>query len=68
MTASGSADLWVPEYVLNLCFNKEAFNPLASKTYQQQLKPFEITYGSGAVVGTQATDAASLGGLTVSSE
>lgn len=59
--------MWTPEFVLNTCLD-QSFNPLASSTYQQTLTPFEITYGSGAVVGSVGTDTVSLGGLSVAKQ
>ena len=57
---TGSSDLWVPNQpITNL--GGGYFNPLASSTYKATLTPFEVTYGSGAVVGTLASDRVSFG-------
>ncbi|KAL8292281.1 hypothetical protein RQP46_001747 [Phenoliferia psychrophenolica] len=60
---TGSSDLWVPGMV-NACV-QESFNGLSSSTYSNTFAPFEIVYGSGAVVGTVAVDTVTVAGLTV---
>ncbi|KZO97330.1 aspartic protease [Calocera viscosa TUFC12733] len=67
---TGSADLWVP----TICGNCQTglpqsyFHAEKSSTYNQTMKPFEITYGSGEVAGTIAQDTAALYGLRVNSQ
>ncbi|KAL8276487.1 hypothetical protein RQP46_011088 [Phenoliferia psychrophenolica] len=62
---TGSA--WLPG-VVNGCVQESSYNSLASSTYKPKFAPFEITYGSGAVVGTVASDTVTVGGLTVENQ
>jgi len=64
---TGSADLWVPTICVD-CIGEATFDPLLSSTYHQELSPFEITYGSGAVVGTLGQDTVTVAGLTSPSQ
>ncbi|ETW80500.1 hypothetical protein HETIRDRAFT_440362 [Heterobasidion irregulare TC 32-1] len=60
---TGSADLWVPVNCTSC--NGRSFDPAQSSTYTNTNQPFSITYGSGAVSGTLATDVVSIAGFTV---
>ena len=52
---TGSSDLWVGS----------SFNPTASSTFTRSDREVGITYGSGNVNGTFATDTVTMGGFTV---
>ncbi|KAL8276492.1 hypothetical protein RQP46_011093 [Phenoliferia psychrophenolica] len=60
---TGSSDLWVPDLASGCV--QEGFEPLSSSTYANTFVPFEIVYGSGAVLGTVANDTVVVAGLTV---
>ncbi|KII92250.1 hypothetical protein PLICRDRAFT_154633 [Plicaturopsis crispa FD-325 SS-3] len=60
---TGSADLWVPVGCMK-CDNNQ-FSAKNSTTYRNTGSKFGITYGSGQVSGTLATDKVDIGGLTV---
>ncbi|TFY72126.1 hypothetical protein EVG20_g882 [Dentipellis fragilis] len=63
---TGSADLWVPVNCRNC--NGHQFDPARSSTYRNNNQGFAVTYGSGQVSGTLATEVVSIGGLTVESQ
>ncbi|KAF5321503.1 hypothetical protein D9619_001405 [Psilocybe cf. subviscida] len=64
---TGSADLWLPSGC-TMCSNKQ-FNKGQSSTYMEENgKTFEVTYGSGAVSATLASDVVSIHDLTISDQ
>lgn len=75
---TGSSDLWVPNqpitnlvrqfYVRLTLQGGGYFNALASSTYKPSLTPFEVTYGSGAVIGTLASDRVSFGNISADNQ
>lgn len=58
---TGSADFWTVQ-------GKQNWDPASSSSFQNSSKPFHITYGSGSVSGTLATDTVQLAGHTASSQ
>jgi len=67
---SGSADLWVGAENCQAengggCGNHTFLGAQSSSTFQDTKKPFQITYGTGAVEGTQVTDNLVLAGLSL---
>ncbi|EAU91285.2 pepsinogen A [Coprinopsis cinerea okayama7 len=62
---TGSADLWIPGDECRECTNKQ-FVPSRSTTFNSsQSESFQISYGSGDVVGTVVTDVVSIQGLKI---
>lgn len=56
---TGSSNLWVPSkecYLSFSCWTHNYFDKTKSSTYTPNGTPFNITYGSGAVVGYLGTD------------
>lgn len=60
-------DLWVPSLCPD-CLGEITFDPFHSASYKQTAIPFEIMYGSGAVVGTLGQDTVTVAGLTSTSQ
>lgn len=55
---TGSSNLWVPDITCkgNVCANKHKFDKSKSSTYQNNGKPFTITYGTGSCRGNLGVD------------
>ncbi len=65
---AGSSNLWVPDKECRLsaaCYLHKLFDSSKSSTYKVNGTKFNITYGSGAVVGYLGNDVVGVGGLTV---
>ena len=63
---TGSSNLWVPSKECKLspaCYLHKYFDSSKSSTYKANGTHFNITYGSGAVVGFVGQDTTSLAGL-----
>jgi hypothetical protein len=58
---TGSSDMWTVQ-------GKRDWNPASSSTFQNSSNAFHITYGSGEVSGTLATDTVTLAGHTSSDQ
>ncbi|KAL8286189.1 hypothetical protein RQP46_004677 [Phenoliferia psychrophenolica] len=63
---TGSSDLWVP--VIQLPGSAGYLKTDKDSTYHNTGAPFSITYGSGDVSGTVATDVVRVAGLTVNKQ
>jgi len=67
---TGSSNLWVPSKECRLsaaCYLHHLFDNAKSSTYKNNGTKFNITYGSGAVVGYLGVDNVGVGGLTAKS-
>ncbi|KDQ25139.1 hypothetical protein PLEOSDRAFT_46446 [Pleurotus ostreatus PC15] len=67
---SGSADLWVgaedcDSDTATGCGNHVFLGGISSTTFEDSQRPFQITYGTGAVVGTIVRDNLKLAGLSL---
>jgi len=65
---TGSSNLWVPSKECRLsaaCYLHKLFDADKSSTYVKNGTKFNITYGSGAVVGFLGVDTVGVGGLSV---
>ncbi|KAF4571463.1 hypothetical protein EYR36_008800 [Pleurotus pulmonarius] len=67
---SGSADLWVgaedcDSDTATGCGNHVFLGGISSTTFEDSQRPFQITYGTGAVVGTTVRDNLKLAGLSL---
>lgn len=58
---TGSSDMWTVQ-------GKENWNPAQSSTFSNSTTAFKITYGSGSVSGTLASDTVTLAGQTANSQ
>lgn len=58
---TGSSDIWAIQ-------GRNSWDPSSSSTFENSTTPFSISYGSGAVEGTLATDTITLAGHTSSSQ
>ena len=66
MFDTGSSNLWVPSKECKLspaCYLHRYFDSSKSSTYQTNGTKFNITYGSGAVVGFVGQDTTNVAGL-----
>jgi len=61
---TGSSDLWIPAGGCLGCSDSTAIKQSKSTTYHFLDEPFEVTYGSGKVLGYEAVDNLVIGGLT----
>lgn len=67
---TGSSNLWVPSKECKLsaaCYLHKTFDSAKSSTYKVNGTKFNITYGSGAVVGYLGVDTVGIAGLTAKS-
>jgi hypothetical protein len=63
---TGSSNLWVPSKECKLspaCYLHKYFDSSKSSTYATNGTKFNITYGSGAVVGFEGRDIVNVAGL-----
>lgn len=66
---TGSSDLWVASDDCQACPQNIAFfDSSKSSSFTSQNQQITISYGSGEVAGTVATDTVSMGGFTVSGQ
>ncbi|WWC99551.1 hypothetical protein V866_006455 [Kwoniella sp. B9012] len=64
---TGSADTWVPSTSCGVanCGDHTALGADNSDTFQASQTQFQVTYGSGSVVGVLAADTMSIAGMTM---
>ncbi len=65
---TGSSNLWVPSKECRLsvaCLLHHTFDSAKSTSYKENGTKFNITYGSGAVIGFLGNDNVDVAGLTV---
>ena len=66
---TGSSDLWVASNDCQSCpGNIATFDSTKSSSFASQSQQITISYGSGQVAGTVATDTVNMGGFTVSGQ
>lgn len=68
MFDTGSSNLWVPDKECRLsaaCYLHHLFDSSKSSSYVRNGTKFNITYGSGAVVGYLGVDTVGVAGLSV---
>lgn len=58
---TGSSDFWTVQ-------GKDGWNPAQSSSFVNSTTPFKITYGSGSVSGTLASDSVTLAGQTANKQ
>ncbi|RDW91528.1 hypothetical protein BP5796_02693 [Coleophoma crateriformis] len=65
---TGAGTSWVmgPTCTSDSCVLHNSFGPADSTTYKSSTETFSVSYGSGSVSGTLATDSLTLAGLTFS--
>ena len=62
---TGSSNLWVPAANCSNCFLHHKFDHTKSTTYVPNGSAFDLTYGSGEVLGFLGEDKVNVGGLDV---
>ena len=62
---TGSSNLWVPAANCSNCFLHHKFDHTKSTTYAPNGSAFDLTYGSGEVLGFLGEDKVNVGGLDV---
>lgn len=66
---TGSSDLWVANNDCSACpQDVTLFNPGSSSSLSQSQQSIQISYGSGEVAGSVATDTVSMGGFTITGQ
>uniref|UniRef100_H0Y0C1 Peptidase A1 domain-containing protein n=1 Tax=Otolemur garnettii TaxID=30611 RepID=H0Y0C1_OTOGA len=65
---TAAADFWVPSVFCNIsfCYKHRRFNPQSSSTFRLPpgpLRPVELNYGSGKIMGILANDTVKIGDL-----
>jgi len=63
---TGSSNVWVYAHKCYsiVCWTHKTFDNTLSSTYVKSGSPFDISYGSGGIKGTQAQEVVTLGGIT----
>ncbi|KAJ3778733.1 aspartic peptidase domain-containing protein [Lentinula raphanica] len=61
---TGSADLWVPSSWCSTC-TKNHYDESQSSTYVDKGRRFAVSYGSGSVSGTTASDTVTIAGTSI---
>ncbi|KAJ3984965.1 aspartic peptidase domain-containing protein [Lentinula detonsa] len=64
---TGSADLWVPSPWCSTC-TKNHYDGSQSSTYVDKGRRFAVSYGSGTVYGTTASDTVAIAGTAVQNQ